>query len=304
MSKPDKVVPEKVIGYQFDKNVYDNVLSWKDSIIYSLGIGFSRDPMNEDDHKFTYELKDDFSVFPTIAATFADVKDAFNALDQNGGIPKFNPMMLLHGEQHMEIIKPLRTGVRLITKGKIADIADKGKGAFVTFELNTYEVEEDGKETHVVRQYMGLFVRGLGGFGYKGKVLLPLPAPPKRNPCKVLEEKTEKNQAILYRLAGDVNPLHIDPQMAALGGFDRPILHGLCTYGVCAKAIVKGWCDNNQEKVKKVSARFTSHVFPGETLKINTWKEGNKIIFTAQTVERELVAIQGYVELNEQDAKL
>ena len=304
MQKSDKVIPEKVIGFEFGKNVYDNVLQWKDAIIYALGIGFSRDPMNEDDHKFTYELKDEFTVFPTIAATFADVKDAFGALDSNPGIPKFNPMMILHGEQHLEIIRPLRTGFRLITKGKIADIADKGKGAFAIFELNTYEVEEDGKETHVIRQYMGLFIRGIGGFGYKGTVQLPLPAPPKRDPCKTLEEKTEANQAILYRLAGDVNPLHIDPQMASMGGFDKPILHGLCTYGVCARAIAKGWCDNNTDKIKKVSARFTSHVFPGETLKIKTWKEGSKIIFTAETAERGLVCIQGFVELNEQNAKL
>lgn len=259
--------------------------------------------MDENDLRFTYELKDDFQVFPTVASTLSDVKETFSSLVDCPGMPNFNPMMLLHGEQHLEVLKVPKAGVRMVTEAKVKDIADKGKGAFVTFESITYEVEDD-KKTPVFRQHMGLFIRGIGGFGYKGTFAIPLPQVPNRNPCKSFEEKTEKNQAIFYRLAGDTNPLHIDPNMASIGGFERPILHGLCTYGICAKNVMKGWCDGNPEKIKKVSARFTSHVFPGETMKINTWKEGNVIIFNASTVERGTVVIQGYVELNENSAKL
>ena len=255
--------------------------------------------MNEDDLRYTYELKEDFTVFPTAGTTFLLISAVFGPLTECPGMPNFNPMMLLHGEQKIELYKPITPNVKLVTSIKVADVADKGKGALVTFEFTTYEVE-DGKRTPVLKNTMGTFIRGIGGFGYKGKgTVAALPKAPARKPCKVVDEKTEANQAIFYRLAGDTNPLHIDPNMASMGGFDRPILHGLCTYGISSKMVVKAFCDGDSNRVKSVQARFTSHVFPGETIQLSGWKEGNKIIFSAKTVERGLEVIQGVVELND-----
>jgi acyl dehydratase len=255
--------------------------------------------MNEDELKFTYELKDDFTVFPTVGTTFTTVDQIFGALSQCSGMPNFNPMQLLHGEQKIEILKPIQPNVKLLTACKIADIADKGKGAFVTFELTTYEVDESGKKTPVLINTQGLFIRGIGGFGFKGKSPNVLPKIPTRVPDQVVEDTTTANQAIFYRLAGDTNPLHVDPNMAQMGGFEKPILHGLCSYGISAKLIVKSFCDGDVNRLRSVQARFTSHVFPGETLQLSGWKEGNKVFFTAKTLQRGKEVIQGVAELNE-----
>lgn len=268
-------------------------------LLNDKGIGFSQDPMNEEDLKFTYELKDDFTVFPTTGTTFITIDKVFGPLSECPGIPQFNPMMILHGEHKIEVFKPIQPNVKLVTTRRISDVADKGKGAFVTFEMTTYEVDEKGARTPVLVNTMGLFVRGLGGFGYKGKSTGGLPKIPERPADKVVEEKTVANQALFYRLAGDVNPLHADPNMASMGGFDKPILHGLCFYGISARSIVKAFCNGDTNQFKSIQARFTSHVFPGETLQVSGWKEGNKVIFSAKTAERGKEVIQGVVELNE-----
>jgi len=166
----------------------------------------------------------------------------------------------------------------------------------VTVDLYTSEVKDSKKELLFMNS-LSIFIRGLGGFGFKGNPSPALPNLPTRQPCKVLEDKTQPHQAIVYRLSGDYNPLHIDPNMAAMGGFDKPILHGLCSYGICSRLICQHWMDNDQNKIKSVQVRFTSHVFPGETLKVSTWKEGNSIIFSGATAERKLECIRGVVEI-------
>jgi len=297
MSRPEKIIPEKVIDFKLpDDSTY---FSSKDAIIYALGIGYSKDPMNEEDLKYTYELNQDFTVFPTVGTTFLLVEKVFAPLTECPGMPKFNPMMLLHGEHKIEFFKPVLPNVKLVTTGKIADVADKGKGAFVTFEFTTFEVDDSGKRTPLLVQQMGLFIRGLGGFGFKGKSQNTLPKIPERKPDQIVKETTVPNQAIFYRLAGDTNPLHIDPNMASMGGFDKPILHGLCFYGISSKLVAQAFCGGDSTKIKSVYARFTSHVFPGETIQLSGWKEGNKIIFSATTTERGKEVIQGVAELND-----
>jgi len=207
-------------------------------------------------------------------------------------------MMLLHGEHKLDIIKPILPGAKLSTIGKVSNVADKGKGALLTFDLITSELK-DGKKELVFVNSLSIFIRGLGGFGFKGKPSPALPNLPARQPCKVLEDKTLPGQAFIYRLSGDSNPLHVDPNMAAMGGFDKPILHGLCTYGIISKLICQHWLDNDQNKIKSIQARFTSYVFPGETLRVSTWKDGTSIIFSAQTVERKLEVTRGVLETKE-----
>jgi len=148
-----------------------------------------------------------------------------------------------------------------------------------------------------------LFVRGLGGFGHKGTIKSQIPKPPNRAPDFVKEEVTERNQAFLYRLCNDRNPLHVDPEMSAMGGFETPILHGLCSYGFSARAIQEKYSNTDPQAIRQINARFTSHVFPGETLVVQMWKEGNNVIFATKTKERGKVAVQGVLTLKPQ-AKL
>lgn len=143
----------------------------------------------------------------------------------------------------------------------------------------------------------GLFIRGIGGFGNKGKLKLKYPKPPQREADFVSEEKTDPNLCFLYRLNSDVNPLHVDPDMAAMGGFDKPILHGLCTYGITARVLQQHFFKDDPNALKAFGTRFTSHVFPGETLVVEAWKEGNMIITQAKTKERGKIVLKGYVTL-------
>lgn len=142
--------------------------------------------------------------------------------------------MLLHGEEQVSFTKPLVPGEKYTVQEKIVDLQDKGKGALLI--IDSAISSSDTKELHATVR-TSLFVRGIGGFGYKGTIKQAFPKVPKRKPDHVSEEPTSKNQAFLYRLCGDRNPLHVDPQMSAMGGFEVPILHGLCSYGFTARAV-------------------------------------------------------------------
>lgn len=256
--------------------------------------------MKTEDFTFTYELNDEFRVFPSYAVCLCTQNlNFFEALLDCPGLPQFNPMMLLHGEHRVEFVKPLSIDSKLKSVGSISNVADKVKGALITFEIKTYEIGEKNEETLVFINYFSVFIRGIGGFDYKGLPQKALPAKPKRAADATIDEKTTPGQAIIYRLSGDYNPLHIDPNMAAMGGFDRPILHGLCFYGLATKAVYQKYCVGNANMLKAVQARFTSHVFPGETVRFSLWKEGNVVVFSGSTVERGLECIVGAVELNE-----
>lgn len=296
--KPAQVIPDKCIGYA--SNPGFTAVTSKESILYALGIGFSQDPLKTEDFTFTYELNDEFKVFPTYAVCLCTQNlNFFEALLECPGLPQFNPMMLLHGEHRVEFIRPIPVDCKLKSVGTISNVADKGKGALVTFEIKTYELAENNVENLIFVNYFSAFIRGIGGFNYKGLPQKNLPAKPKRSADATVDEKTNPNQAIVYRLSGDYNPLHIDPNMAAMGGFDKPILHGLCFYGLASKAVYQTYGQGNVNSLKAVQARFTSHVFPGETVRFSLWKEGNVVVFSGSTVERGLECIVGAVELNE-----
>jgi len=205
-----------------------------DAILYALGIGFSRDPMNKSDFKYTYENADDFAAYPTNVVTICHRGPFADGDFDVPGIPPFNPMQLLHGEESVTFVKPLTAGAKYSVQEKIADFQDKGKGALLIFDA---EIKNADTQELVATVRSSLFVRGIGGFGYKGKIKNSYPKVPKRAPDFVGEEKTDPNQAILYRLTNDRNPLHIDPEMAKMGNFDKPILHGLCFFGFTTRAV-------------------------------------------------------------------
>jgi acyl dehydratase len=278
----------KALGAQLEpvEFTYDE----RDVMLYALGIGAgARNPTAPEELKFTYE--NGLEVIPTFG-----VIPAFPALMGLGGVDgmEFNPMMLLHGEQYLEIRKPIPTGAKLTSYGKVAHIYDKGKGAVVVIDT----VTKTAKGEEVFFNQSAVFLRGEGGFGGE-RGPNPGNEPPARDPDVVHEEKTLPHQALIYRLSGDRNPLHADPSFAAMGGFDKPILHGLCTFGFVGRAVLERYCKNDTTKFKSIAVRFSSHVFPGETIVTKMWKEGNKVFFKASTLERGLdVITNAVVELN------
>jgi len=203
-------------------------------------------------------------------------------------LPNFNPAKLLHGEQYLAIKAPIPTQGDLVNESRLLEVLDKGKAASVTFIAQT----KDKSSGQVIFENQStVFIRGSGGFGGKKKgndrgPASALNVPPKRNADAVVEEKTSPSQAALYRLSGDYNPLHILPEFAAIGGFDKPILHGLCSMGIAGKHILKTFGDFIDIKV-----RFAGVVYPGETLVTEMWKADGKVVFTTKVKERDAIVL-------------
>jgi len=279
---------EKALAYKCKEDTFS--YGWKDVILYALGIGAGHPPTDPDQLKFTFEQM--LEVLPTFG-----VMPAFPALFQVGSVEglEFNPMMLLHGEQYLEILRqPVPTEGTLTTLPRVAHIYDKGKGALVILEAIT----RDEKGAEVFKNEFSLFLRGEGGFGGDHG---PEPAnvAPEREPDAVVEEQTNEAQALLYRLSGDLNPLHVSPDFASMGGFDKPILHGLCSFGYVGRAVLAKYCDNDPKKFKSIKVRFARHVFPGETIVTKMWKEGDRVLLEAEVKERgEKCITNAAVELN------
>lgn len=263
----------------------------KTVILYALGVGAGADP---DDLKFCYENAPGLFVLPTFG-----VVPPFPALMSIFGVEglEINPLMILHGEQYLEVRKqPAAAGGKLVTRPKVAGIFDKGKMALI--ELEAESVDEDGDVVYFNR--FGVLVRGEGGFGGEGAPAVDN-KPPDRAPDKVFEQKTLAQQALLYRLSGDPNPLHADPNFASMAGFEKPILHGLCTFGFACRAVLKEFCDDDPAKFKSVFVRFSRPVFPGETIVTEMWDSGDgKVTFQAKTAERpdNINITNAVVELN------
>jgi len=252
----------------------------RDVILYNLGIGAT-----EKELKWTYESDDEFQALPTFGVVPGLAATTATPLDF---LPNFNYAKLLHGEQYLSIKNPIPTSGELITDTRFMEVLDKGKAAAVTLIAETRD-KRSGKI--LFENQSTLFIRGAGGFGGRrtGKdrgAASAINNPPSRNPCAVVEEKTTPSQAALYRLSGDRNPLHILPEYAAIGGFDQPILHGLCTTGIAAKHILKTF-----GAYKDIKVRLVGVVYPGETIVTKMWKEGPKVYFTVTVKERNADAI-------------
>jgi len=273
-----KVDVAKAKTHKFQPITY----TYKDTevILYALGVGEGTNPTDDSQLKFVYENHPSFRALPTMGVLFP--MDLMTQVISADGL-SFNPMMLLHGEQRLELRKPIPTSGTLKSYGKITNVYDKGKGAVVILDCIT----KDQQNEEVCFNQITLFIRGIGGFGGDKGPAADLNQPPNRAPDAMVAEKTLPNHAALYRLTGDRNPLHMDPQMAAMGGFDKPILHGLCTFGYAGRAVLKHFCDNNPENFKSIKARFTKHVFPGETIVTEMWKiSDNKVLFQCKVAER------------------
>jgi 3-hydroxyacyl-CoA dehydrogenase/3a,7a,12a-trihydroxy-5b-cholest-24-enoyl-CoA hydratase len=202
----------------------------------------------------------------------------------------FNPMMLLHGEQYTEIVEPpLPISAEVVTEGVVSGIYDKGKGALITLDFVTRDKQS---KQALIKNTMGVFIRGEGGFGGDAKSPEPGNEPPARDPDAVVEHPTLTHQALLYRLSGDKNPLHVDPNMAKFGGFDVPILHGLCTFGNLGRAVIEAFTDDDPKRFRSIKVRFSKPVFPGETIVTEMWKVSDtEIVCKSKVKERNLDVI-------------
>eukprot|EP00461_Guttulinopsis_vulgaris_P002819 UN02820 len=250
----------------------------RDVVIYNLGIGFGLDEcISNGTLQNTYESHEDFGIFPSFC-----VVPPFKCIANVVGLPKlvFNPMMLLHGETEFILHKPASqqpTNATLLTHGIVTGCYDKKSGASLEITANT--VNPANNNEVLFTNIMTLFIRGLGNFGGpsgpanvdKSKII-PLAIPKNETPFATKLYQLTQQQALLYRLSGDLNPLHVDPQLAALGGFKKqPILHGLCTLGFSVRAVVATVCDDNRDLISRVKCRFIKPVLPGQTLVVDVY---------------------------------
>jgi 3-hydroxyacyl-CoA dehydrogenase/3a,7a,12a-trihydroxy-5b-cholest-24-enoyl-CoA hydratase len=283
---------DQALNFQFKPNAF--TYDKQRVMHYALAIGAGADPSNADELQFVYELnRGGFHVFPTFAVVFP-----FGAMEQIVYVPglKFNFMNLLHGEQYLEVKRPLPTSATVINSAHISQIYDKGSGALVIIDIHS--VDEGGEE--IAFNQASLFIRGIGGFGGDRGPSGRINIPPEREPDTIVSDKTNPNQALHYRIAsGDPNPLHADPAFAAMLGFQQPILHGLCTYGFAARAVLKQFGGNDPARFKSIKARFSRHVFPGENIISEMWRlSDGRILFQSKVAERdEVVLANGVVEL-------
>ncbi|KAK6179329.1 hypothetical protein SNE40_011716 [Patella caerulea] len=267
----------------------------KDAILYALGVGMST---KEDNYlKFLYEGAEDFSVLPTYI-----VIPSMGSLTDNlmEGIPGVDAPLanVLHGEQYCEVYKPFQPSATLTSKLQVLDILDKRSGAVILYNVDTF----DENNEKVAFCQFAIFVVGKGNFGgvrtCEG-IRQPIEAP-KRQPDSSIKESTSVDQAALYRLSGDRNPLHIDPNFATMAGFETPILHGLCSFGFAVRHVLRQYANNDVSLFKAVKARFSKPVLPGQTLQTDMWKDGNRIFFQTKVVENGNICISGaYVDLKD-----
>jgi 3-hydroxyacyl-CoA dehydrogenase/3a,7a,12a-trihydroxy-5b-cholest-24-enoyl-CoA hydratase len=291
---------DAALGYQFPEmtSKYDE----RDLSIYALGIGAAEDPAGAD-LKLVYEMHGDgmvaapsYGVIPALNCILTMGKEGKTAPGLKYGLDR-----VLHGEQYLELVRPLPLKAKLTHKIKIKDIWDKGSdggkkgGAVVVTAIDTFD--ENGEL--LVKNETSTFVRGAGGWGGdRGPDEKNLNAAPDRAPDAVVEQKIPANQALLYRLAGDWNPLHADPGFAKAFGFDRPILHGLCTFGYAARHVTNKFAPGAEKGhgdprfFKSIKVRFVDPVLPGETIVTEMWKESDtKILFRVKSKERDKVVI-------------
>jgi acyl dehydratase len=253
----------------------------RDCIVYALGIGLGMDPTDSRQLKFVYEKG--IVAFPTLATTLGWMG---RLTDPQFGIDE---RMVVLADQRVVLHRPLAVEATLISRPYVKEIIDKGEGNAAIIQITRDLTAEDG--TLVATVEGSTLARKHGGFG--GKVTQsPEPhAIPSRAPDAACDLPTPPNLALIFRLMGDTNPLHIDPERAKVAGFPRPILHGLANFGIAAHAVLRTFGDYRPEALGSIEARFAWPVFPGETVRTEMWRDGGRISFRCRTVERGEVAV-------------
>ncbi|XP_022772596.1 enoyl-CoA hydratase 2, peroxisomal-like isoform X2 [Durio zibethinus] len=280
--------PQLLLSHKFPETTY--TYTERDVAVYALGVGAcGGNAVDTDELKYGYHENGQqfIKVLPTFSAIFT-----LESMPQDMDLPglTFDPSLLLHGQQYIEVYKPLPSNGTIHNKISLAGLHDKGKAAVLEIETRSYE-KESGELLSMNRS--SIFLRGAGGFSDPSHPFTYSNYPanqasalriPQSQPFAVFEDCSRPSQALLYRLSGDYNPLHSDPMVAKVAGFSRPILHGLCTLGFAVRAIIKCICRGDPDMIKNISGRFLLHVYPGETLVTEMWLEGMRYNFVRNIV--------------------
>ena len=254
-----------------------------DTMLYALCVGMGRDPLDRKELPFVYEMEGQPRTVPTLATVL--VPDMF---PPDLG---WDYSQVLHSEQRMQLYRPLPAAADLLINKRVVDVFDRGptRGALFLIEAEGRLASDD---TVLFTLGCTIVARGDGGFGGpSGKGPAPHRAP-RREADLSCDLRTRRDQALLYRLTGDRNPLHADPKAAAAVGFERPILHGLCTFGVACKAVLQTICDYDHTLIEGFDARFSAPVIPGDTITTDMWQDGNIISFTCTAKERGEIVLR------------
>lgn len=255
----------------------------REAMLYAQSIGFGRDPVNQKELPYVYEQGRPLRTVPSMASVL--VPDMF---PPDLG---WNFTQVLHAEQRLALHRPLPASADLLVNKRIVDVFDRGprRGAMILFEADGRLAKDD---TAVFTMGMTVIARGDGGFGgTSGSGPAPHRAP-RRDPDLNCESDTRIDQALLFRLNGDRNPLHADPYIATAAGFPVPILHGLCTYGIACRAILQTICDYDHTLIEGFDARFSAPVIPGDTIRTDMWQDGNIVSFRCTAVERDIIVLR------------
>lgn len=276
------IVYEKLMALRIPDVVHTYTV--RDTILYALGLDFGSDPLDPHELRFVYE--DGLLPCPTLPTVLA--RPVFWMRDLDTGL---DYSAIVHGEQAVTIHRPLPVAATVRGRTTIRDIIDKGpgKGAFI---INSREVTDEATGEKLATLDQVYVCRNDGGFGGPNPPS-PRPAPlPERAPDIVVDLPTLPQAALIYRLSGDMNPLHADPRTAAAAGFPRPILHGLATFGVAGRAVVQAVCPDDPGRLVGISARFSAPVFPGETIRTEVWQDGDGVRFQAGVPARDTVVMR------------
>ena len=273
---------------------YDRLLNWDfpdieqsytttDTILYALGIGLGADPLDARQLRFVYE--EGLAALPSMCVVLGS--PGFWLKEQDTGV---DWVRVLHGEQGLELHRPLPPAGTVIGRMRVSGIVDKGadKGALIYTEK---ELIDKASGEPIATLTSTTFARGDGGFGGPAVSTPPPHAIPERAPDETCDLPTLPQAALIYRLSGDRNPLHADPAVARKAGFEAPILHGLCTLGNAAHAILKSSCDYDPARFKSLQLRFSAPVYPGETIRTELWRDDSVISFRSRAVERDVVVL-------------
>jgi len=286
---------------------YDKVRHWpieevtqtwteRDSIIYALGLGIGGDPLDATQLRFTYEK--DLQAVPTLAAAIAWPKSWMR--NPETGI---DYLKLVHGEQDTRLFKPMPVSGTVTSKTRVSRICDKGAGKGAIVE-QVRDIIDTASGERIAQTRQISFLRGDGGYsessGASDEPAQGLPGVPEHAPDSEFELTSPVQAALIYRLSGDLNPLHADPEIAIKAGFSKPILHGLATYGMAAFAAISACAGGDARRLKRIATRFTAPVYPGETLRFQFWEgSSGQWHMRARVDARDAVVLNnGLIELD------
>ncbi|MBP2324189.1 acyl dehydratase [Kibdelosporangium banguiense] len=262
----------------------ETTFSWtsSDVLLYHLALGAGADPMSP--LELRYATEQDLQVLPAFGVIAANLRQTKPPVVSFPGV-EIDLARVLHGQQEITVHRPLPVSATVTARARISDVFDKGKAAVIVQESTA--VDSSGEALYTTRS--SIFARGEGGFGGSRGPSTSVELPD-RAPDFVLDTPTLPQQALLYRLCGDRNPLHSDPAFASAAGFPRPILHGLCTYGIVCKTVIDGVLEGDVSLVAGYSTRFTGVVYPGETLRTNVWQEDKRLLVTTTVDDRAVLS--------------